>query len=86
MRGKNHDHIRPILHRRNTWGYIMRIVTDGKLFAIEKGWIFKRYMSLSCPQYWWSLEESYFWCWGTKDRVESLYTFVKRKNNLKRVN
>jgi len=32
----------------------MRIVTNGTHYAIEKGWLFKRYLDLEVPNYWWS--------------------------------
>ncbi len=57
---------------------IMRIVTHGELFAIEKGWLFKRYRSLNCNQ-WWDLENSYQWCWGAESRVEKLFKRIKKK-------
>ncbi len=61
----------------------MRIVTDGKQFAIQKGWIFKRYLSLYDINNWWSLKRSYEFCWGNKERIEDLYNFMIRKKNIK---
>lgn len=57
----------------------MRIVTDGEEYAIEKGWIFKKYCSLYNTGIWWSLEESYDTCWGDWDRVFYIYNKLKGK-------
>lgn len=61
----------------------MRLVTDGKLYAIEKGWIFKTYLSLYSKTNWWPLEESINYCWGNKEHVKVLYDSFIRKRNIK---
>ena len=61
----------------------MRIVTDGKYYAVEKGWIFKRYLNLYTNNDWMSLKDSYQFCWGSKERVEEEYNFLLRKKNIR---
>ncbi len=61
----------------------MRIITDGKLYAIQKGWIFKKYLSLYCKTEWYTFEESLNYCWGNKERVKNLYDSLNRKRNIK---
>lgn len=57
----------------------MRIVTDGTKYAIQKGWIFKRYRDLmpGCT-FWWSKNSFFFIdCWSSD------IDYVKKKfNNL----
>lgn len=63
----------------------MRIVTDGKQYAIQKGWLFKKYLSLYSADNWWSLRDSYEFCWGNKERVKGMYDFMKRKEYIREV-
>ena len=60
----------------------MRIVTDGTLFAIEKGWLFKRYRSIYVD-YWWNYEESFDYCWGTQEQIKYLWNRIHNKGNFK---
>ncbi len=53
----------------------MRIVTDGDKFAIEKGWIFKKYKSLYTTGSWWPREESEPFCWGTKEQIKNIWLY-----------
>lgn len=62
----------------------MRIVTDGVLYAIEKGWIFKKYRSIH-GDYWWSYEESFKYCWGTKTEIKYLWYLLNRKRSFKTI-
>jgi hypothetical protein len=57
----------------------MRIVTDGKLFALEKGWIFKKYASLYNHGLWRDLDDSYLTCWDTQERIMILYDLLKKR-------
>lgn len=57
-------------------------MTDGKHYAIEKGWwIFKRYRSLYCYN-WFPLSWSYNICWGNKDEVNRVFKLIQRKKNI----
>lgn len=59
----------------------MRIVTDGKKYAVKKGWIDTRFLSLkSDDDYWWSYPtyvEKY--CWGTLEEAQSAMERAKSK-------
>ncbi len=64
----------------------MRIVTDGELFAIEKGWIFKRYFDLKAYPFWWSSDDEYFNdCWGSRQQVEKRFNILTKKRNIRPV-
>jgi len=63
----------------------MRIVTDGKKYAIETGWIWKSYASMYTPGQWWALNKSHDFCWGNKERIEELYFILNRKKHIKEV-
>ena len=63
----------------------MRIVTDGKQYAIEKGWILKKYLDLYNRRDWEPLKYSYNFCWGNKETVEGVFNFISRKKNLQAV-
>ena len=53
-----------------------KIVTDGNLYAIRKGWVFYKYCSLN-TLHWWDKYEAPRWCWGTKEEVLPLYLKLK---------
>jgi hypothetical protein len=58
----------------------MKIVTDGKDFAIEKGWFFKRYVDLEDPEFDWSPNSKMcFYCWSNKERVKEVFEMITRK-------
>lgn len=63
----------------------MRIVTDGKKYAIEKGWIFKKYASLNLYGIWWPYDRSLESCWGSERQIADLYNFLMRKKNIRKV-
>lgn len=64
----------------------MRIVTDGVHFAIEKGWIFKKYLSLICLDNWWGVNDICFQhCWGSREYVDKTWISLHRKRNIRPV-
>jgi len=63
----------------------MRIVTDGELYAVEKGWIFKKYASMYTPGRWWTLKKSHEFCWGRKTEIQELFRTLNRKKRIKEV-
>lgn len=63
----------------------MKIVTDGKYYAIQKGWLFKRYLCVRCFD-WWSLKDSYIYynrCWVTLEHIEETIKMINRKKDIK---
>ena len=49
----------------------MRIVTDGKYFAVKRGWLNPRFLDINNFDYWWfddSCIEKY--CWGTLEQAQ----------------
>lgn len=63
----------------------MRIVTDGTKFAIEKGWIFKKYLDTHSPQFWWSRKDDYYlYCWASEQRIIDLCLHLNKNKNIVR--
>lgn len=63
----------------------MKIVTNGTHYAIEKGWLFKKYLSLYSDS-WFTLKESIDFCWSKdKEIIKKRYNFLLsiNKNNIK---
>ncbi len=57
----------------------MRLVTDGKEFALEKGRFFKKYASLCTYGIWRDLDDSFHTCWGTEKDVMLAYEALKSR-------
>ncbi len=57
----------------------MRIVTDGELFAIEKGWIFKKYLSLYNENFCRPLGDDDEFSWGPRSQVQKVYDDLMKK-------
>jgi len=52
----------------------MKLVTDGKLWAVQRGWFFKSYFDLKTPGYWWSIGSGFLEdCWGDKELAEKWF-------------
>ena len=59
----------------------MKLVTDGKLFAVQRGfWIFKKYACFVETGYWFPAgHRSSKWCWGSREEAEILMRELKPK-------
>lgn len=62
----------------------MRIVTDGEKFAIQKGWIFKKYLYIGYREYFWTSDPLND-CWYSKEIVERAYNAILRRKNWRKV-
>lgn len=49
----------------------MKLITDGKYWAIQRGWVRKKYFDLCHPGYWWSSDCPFFReCWSDKETAQ----------------
>lgn len=59
----------------------MRIVTDGEMYAVEKGWWKKKYHSLYQFS-WHEYDTSYIYCWGTLTQAKNILRMQKKKKKI----
>lgn len=59
----------------------MKLVTNGKQFAVKRGWWrIGQYLDLKDPEFWWSRTSQYFMdCWGTEEKARECMGFYKPK-------
>lgn len=66
---------------KNIMEHFMRIVTDGELYAVEKGWWKKKYHSLYQPC-WHEFDNSYITCWGTLEQATNILRLLKKNKKI----
>ncbi len=56
-----------------------RIVTDGTKFAIQTGWIFKKYVDLYDTSFTWNVSDNIRWCWSDKYYVKKVFDILTNR-------